>query len=45
MRKRLKKKKRSCSLCKPHKMHAANRWKVKELDRLERAEREMRCGD
>jgi hypothetical protein len=42
MRKRLKKKLRSCPMCKPHKTQGANRWKTKELDRLERAEREMK---
>lgn len=42
MRKRIKKKKRSCPLCKPHKTGGANRWKAKELDRLERDERDMR---
>jgi hypothetical protein len=29
-------------MCKPHKTQGANRWNVKELDRLERAEREMK---
>lgn len=38
MRKRTKLKKRSCPLCKPHKMKGANRWNVKEEDRLRRAE-------
>jgi hypothetical protein len=42
MRKRLKLKKRSCALCKPHKMKWEQRWKVKEFDALKRAEREMR---
>jgi len=42
MRKRLKKKKRSCPLCKPHKMRGENRWSPKERDRLERAERQMK---
>ena len=42
MRKRIKKKKRSCPLCKPHKTGGANRWNVKEHDRLERAERQMK---
>lgn len=42
MRKRLKKKLRSCPMCKPHKTRGANRWNVKELDRLERAERQMK---
>lgn len=40
MRKHLKKKRRSCALCKPHKMAKACRWKVKELDQLQRHERE-----
>jgi hypothetical protein len=40
MRKRLKKKLRSCKLCKPHKMHAANRWKLRDFDRLRRDEKE-----
>ena len=39
MRKRLKKKKRSCAMCKPHKMAKAVRWKPDELDRLKRFER------
>jgi len=30
MRKRFKKKKRSCALCKPWKMEGQNRWKYKE---------------
>lgn len=30
MRKRFKLKKRSCPLCKPHKMHRDKRWKPKE---------------
>ena len=42
MRKRIKKKKRSCPLCKPHKTGGSNRWKAKELDRLERDERMCR---
>lgn len=42
MRKRLKKKKRSCPLCKPYKTGGENRWSIKERDRLERAEREVR---
>jgi len=41
MRKRLKRKKRSCPLCKPNKMHGANRWKTKEFDKLQRAEKEI----
>jgi hypothetical protein len=42
MRKRMKKKLRSCPLCKPHKTGGENRWSAKERDRLERAERQMR---
>lgn len=42
MRKRLKLKKRSCSLCKPHKMHISNRWKAKELQGIELAEKEIK---
>jgi hypothetical protein len=30
MRKRYKKKKRSCALCKPHKMGGDNRWTPKD---------------
>lgn len=42
MRKQLKKKQRSCAMCKPHKMRGANRWKVKDHDRLLRDERDCR---
>lgn len=42
MRKRLKKKRRSCPRCKPHKMGISNRWKAKEFERMERDEQEMR---
>jgi hypothetical protein len=42
MRKRLKKKRRSCALCKPHKMAKAGRWKAAELDRLASDEKEMK---
>lgn len=41
MRKQLKKK-CSCAMCKPHKMHGANRWKVTDHDDLVRAEKETR---
>lgn len=41
MRKRLKRKLRSCPLCKPNKTGGANRWRVKEFDRLVRAEKEI----
>lgn len=41
MRKRLKKKLRSCALCKPHKMGWDNRWKPKDAALLEEAEKEI----
>ena len=41
MRKRYKKKDKSCPLCKPHKMGWENRWKVKELAKLEEDEEEI----
>lgn len=34
MRKMLKKKARSCALCKPHKTMGACRWKLRDKDRL-----------
>lgn len=42
MRKRYKKKKRSCPLCKPHKTKGEKRWKPGEEERLKRAEKEIR---
>jgi hypothetical protein len=48
MRKRLKRKRRSCGLCKPFKMGGENRWKPKEFARLKQAEAEIRqaaCAD
>ncbi len=42
MRKNLKRKRRSCALCKPHKMGGAMRWAPRESFRLRLAEREMR---
>ena len=42
MRKRLKLKKRSCTMCKPHKMHCAIRFKAKELDVITRSEKEIK---
>lgn len=41
MRKRYKKKRRSCPLCKPHKLGLEKRWKNKDLARLEEFEREQ----
>ena len=43
MRKRLKDKRRSCALCKPHKRKWEGRWKRRELDFIERAEREIKA--
>ena len=40
MRKRLKKKLRSCPMCKSFKMHGSNRWKYRDFDRLKRDEKE-----
>ena len=49
MRKRLKKKLRSCKICKPHKTHGACRWKPKEEEKLKEFEKslkhEMDCND
>jgi len=42
MRKRLKKKKRSCAMCKPYKMHWENRWKPKDEARLKDFEKEKK---
>jgi len=44
MRKRFKKKKRSCALCKPYKMGKAFRWKAADFDRLLSDEEEIRRG-
>ena len=41
MRKRFKKKKRSCAMCKPHKMGWDNRWKHKDRQRIEHDEEEI----
>lgn len=40
MRKRFKKKKLSCALCKPHKMNGENRWKGKDFSLLKIFEKE-----
>lgn len=42
MRKRYKLKRRSCALCKPYKRGWESRWKAKDRQLLEVAEREMR---
>lgn len=39
MRKQYKVKKRSCAMCKPHKMGWSNRWKIKEKQKLKDFER------
>ena len=44
MRKRLKRKRRACGLCKPHKKGMENRWKTKEFARLKEAEAEVRSA-
>lgn len=41
MRKRMKKKARSCRMCKPHKMGLENRWNQKERVRLTESEKEI----
>lgn len=41
MRKRFKKKLRSCAMCKPWKMCSAHRWAIKDMDALNRAEKEI----
>ncbi len=43
MRKRMKLKKRSCPMCKPHKMMWEGRWKKKDYVKLVAAEKEMRA--
>ena len=46
MRKRMKDKRRCCAMCKPHKPHKRKwegRWKRRDLDFIERAEREMKA--
>ncbi len=44
MRKQLKRKKRSCALCKPHKVGWEKRWKPRDAERLKRFERCVRRG-
>jgi len=41
MRKNCKKKKRSCKLCKPHKMGIEKRWKAREMEKLKELDREI----
>jgi hypothetical protein len=45
MRKQLKRKKRSCALCKPHKVGWERRWKPREAEKLKRFERSIRRGE
>lgn len=42
MRKRYRRKRRSCTLCHPEKRGIEPRWKAKDLERLARWERERR---
>lgn len=42
MRKTLKRKRRSCGLCKPNKVGGSSRWKEKEFIRLRSDEKDMR---
>ena len=42
MRKMLKNKLKCCGLCKPHKRGMSLRWKIKDLDRILRAQEEIR---
>jgi hypothetical protein len=42
MRKMYKLKKRSCSMCKPHKMGWACRWKARDYDKLVQDEKEIK---
>jgi hypothetical protein len=41
MRKMLKNKLKCCGLCKPHKRGMSMRWKIKDLDRMIQAEKEI----
>ena len=45
MRKQLKRKKRSCALCKPYKVGWEKRWKPREAAKLKRFERAARRGE
>ena len=42
MRKMLKRKLRSCPMCKPHKMAKCNRWKPRDLARLKEDDKTCR---
>jgi len=42
MRKRLKRKKRSCPMCKPHKMGWENRWKPKDEFKIKLMDKEIK---
>jgi hypothetical protein len=45
MRKNLKRKRRSCGLCKPNKTGWSSRWPVRELALRKETDREMRNTD
>jgi len=42
MRKMLKRKRRSCGLCKPHKIGGETRWRPREVQAMKLADKEMR---
>ena len=42
MRKRFKKKRHSCKMCKPHKMCLAHRWNPRDMQRLKEFEKERK---
>ena len=42
MRKQFKQKLKSCALCKPHKMHWANRWKTKDRAKMKVMDKEIK---
>lgn len=43
MRKQYKDKRVSCPLCKPYKRKWVNRWTVRDLDFIERSEKEIKA--
>lgn len=45
MRKRMKRKRRACRICKGHKRAQWVRWRGRDLDALRRSEREMRSAE
>lgn len=45
MRKQLKRKARSCALCKPYKVGWANRWRPQERQLIKQADAEIRAAE